>query len=155
MVVQIAHIIILQYSILQYTFDSVHSGAQYSGNLITKLWPFINTMKYLPAIVLGLFFCVMAHAQSYPSRLISLTVPLAPGSQPDNVARVLAEQLRVSLGQPVIVENRPGADGMLGTEAVAKSLPDGHPLFLAISGPLTIAPAQWSAVPISPKARYA
>jgi len=86
----------------------------------------------------------MAYAQPYPTRPISLIVPLAPGSQPDNVARVLAEKLRASLGQPVIVENRAGADGMIGTEAVAKSAPDGYTLLLAISGPLTIAPALYA-----------
>ena len=103
-----------------------------------------NAMQFLLAVTSGLLICSMAQAQSYPTRPISLIVPLAPGSQPDNVARVMAEKLRVSLGQPVLVENRPGADGMLGTEAVAKSSPDGHTLLLAISGPLTIAPALYA-----------
>lgn len=101
-------------------------------------------MKALVVLPLTLMISALAYAQPYPSRPISLIVPLAPGSQPDNVARVLAEKLRVSLGQPVLVENRPGADGMIGTEAVAKSAPDGYMLLFAISGPLTIAPALYA-----------
>ncbi len=102
------------------------------------------SMRILFALMWAVMACAMAQAQSYPARPINLIVPLAPGSQPDNVARVLAEKLRASLGQAVIVENRPGADGMTGTEAVAKSAPDGHTLLLAISGPLTIAPALYA-----------
>jgi len=71
-------------------------------------------------------------------------VPVGPGSQADNVARVLAEQLQVRLGQPVIVENRAGADGMIGTEAVAKAAPDGYTLLLSFSGPLSVAPSLYA-----------
>lgn len=100
-----------------------------------------EAMRAFLVLAFALLFSIPGHPQTYPTRAISLIVPLAPGSQPDNVARVLAEKLRVSLGQSVIVENRPGADGMIGTEAVAKSAPDGYTLLFAISGPLTIAPA--------------
>src|SRR5260221_7580476 len=82
--------------------------------------------------------------QAYPSKPISLVVPLGPGSQADNVARVLAERLQASLGQPVIVENRAGADGMIGTESVAKAAPDGHTLLFALSSPMTIAPTMYA-----------
>jgi tripartite-type tricarboxylate transporter receptor subunit TctC len=98
----------------------------------------------LLAAAAAFLLCAPARAQTYPSRAISLIVPLAPGSQPDNVARVLAEKLRGALGAPVLVENRPGADGMIGTEAVARSAPDGYTLLFAISGPLTIAPALYA-----------
>ena len=98
-------------------------------------------MKRFLIVAIALLAQGLAQGQPYPSRPISMVVPLAPGSQPDNVARVLAEKLRTSLGQPVLVENRPGADGMIGTEAVAKAAPDGYTLLYAISGPLTIGPA--------------
>jgi tripartite-type tricarboxylate transporter receptor subunit TctC len=71
-------------------------------------------------------------------------VPLGPGSQADNVARVLAERLQAALGQPVMVENRPGAEGMIGTEFVAKAAPDGHTLLFALSSSLTIAPTLYA-----------
>jgi tripartite-type tricarboxylate transporter receptor subunit TctC len=73
-----------------------------------------------------------------------LVVPVGPGSQADNIARVLAEQLQAGLGQPVIVENRAGADGMIGTEAVAKAAPDGYTLLLSFSGPLSVAPSLYA-----------
>src|SRR5712691_6836946 len=90
--------------------------------------------------ILCLAVCGEGFPQAYPSRPISLVVPLGPGSQADNVARVLAERLQAALGQPVMVENRPGAEGMMGTEAVAKAAPDGHTLLFSLSSPLTIAP---------------
>src|SRR3989442_13629198 len=82
--------------------------------------------------------------QAYPSRPISMVVPLGPGSQADNVARVLAERLQAALGQPVLVENRPGAEGMIGTESVAKAPPDGHTLLFAIGSAMTIAPTLYA-----------
>jgi len=82
--------------------------------------------------------------QAYPSKPISMVVPLGPGSQADNVARVLAERLQAALGQPVLVENRPGADGTIGTEFVAKAAPDGHTLLFALSSPMTIAPTLYA-----------
>ncbi len=87
-----------------------------------------------------------AFPQAYPSKPISMVVPLGPGSQADNVARVLAERLQAALGQPVLVENRPGADGTIGTEFVAKAAPDGHTLLFALSSPLTIAPTLYAGI---------
>ena len=96
------------------------------------------------AAILCLAVWSEAFPQAYPSKPISLVVPLGPGSQADNVARVLAERLQAALGQPVLVENRPGAEGMIGTESVAKAAPDGHTLLFALWSPMTIAPTLYA-----------
>src|SRR6266702_1396550 len=106
------------------------------------------TSRFLTAAtaIFCLAFCGEGFAQAYPSKPISMVVPLGPGSQADNVARVLAERLQAALGQPVLVENRPGADGTIGTEFVAKAAPDGHTLLFALSSPLTIAPTLYAGI---------
>jgi len=80
------------------------------------------------ALLLLLFTSFFAVAQDYPSKTIRIIVPFTPGGSTDIVARHLAEKLRASLGQTVVVENKPGAGGTLGTDLVAKSPPDGYTL---------------------------
>src|SRR2546422_982251 len=75
---------------------------------------------------------------SWPSRAIHLIVPFPAGSSPDLIARVLSEKLAPALGAPVIVENRPGAGGNLGTALVAKAAPDGYTIGISIPGPLAV-----------------
>jgi tripartite-type tricarboxylate transporter receptor subunit TctC len=76
----------------------------------------------------------MARAQSYPTRAVEIIVDLPAGLAPDVAARLIAPPLAQRLGQPVVVENRPGAGGNIGAEAVVRSAPDGHTLLLEISG---------------------
>ena len=82
-----------------------------------------------------------ARAQDYPNRPIKLVVAFTAGGTTDFVARLLAERLRTLLGQPVIVENRPGANGAIAAEYVAKSDPDGYTLFFTTVGAVAINPA--------------
>jgi len=74
----------------------------------------------------------------WPSRPIRMIVPFPPGSSPDLIARMLTDRLGAALGQPVVVENKPGAGGMVGTGQVAKAAPDGYTIGLSIPGPLAV-----------------
>ena len=79
-----------------------------------------------------------AGAQTWPQRAVTIVVPFSAGSTPDTITRVVGERLSARIGQPVLVENRPGASGNTGTAAVAKAAPDGHTLGVSIVGPLVI-----------------
>jgi len=87
-------------------------------------------------LVALVFACAGAAAQPYPSRAMKLIVPFPPGSTPDIVGRTLGAKLQDAMGQPVVVENRTGAGGNIGTEAVAKAAPDGYTLLIGINGPI-------------------
>ncbi|MEK6244354.1 MAG: tripartite tricarboxylate transporter substrate binding protein [Pseudomonadota bacterium] len=81
-----------------------------------------------------------AQAQQYPNRPVRVIIPWPPGQATDLAARIVGEKLSQQLGQSFIMENRPGAGGSIGTEAVAKSAPDGYTLLASSSGPLSIMP---------------
>ena len=85
-------------------------------------------------------FALPSFAQAWPTRPIKLVVPFPAGSSPDIIGRLVAEPLARSLGQPIVVDNRPGAGGNLGTGVVAKAEPDGYTWLFTIQGPLVTAP---------------
>jgi tripartite-type tricarboxylate transporter receptor subunit TctC len=81
-----------------------------------------------------------AFAQQYPNRPVKVIIPWPPGQATDLAARIVGEKLSQQLGQPFIMENKPGAGGSIGTDIVAKSAPDGYTLLAASSGPISIMP---------------
>jgi len=92
---------------------------------------------------------VGAQAQSYPAKPIRLILPFPPGGGTDVVGRLLAQKLGQALGQQVIVDNRAGAGGRIGTDLVAKSLPDGYTLLLATSSVMGTGPALYQKLPFN------
>jgi len=100
--------------------------------------------------------CALAlHAQTYPSRPIRLVVPFPPGGSTDSVARVVVRKFSEGLGQPVVIENRPGVGGLIGSEAVAKAAPDGYTLLLGSVSSLAVAPHMFSNPRIDPEKNFA
>ncbi|CAG9166909.1 tripartite tricarboxylate transporter substrate binding protein [Cupriavidus respiraculi] len=95
-------------------------------------------------------FAGSAMAQAYPSKPIRLIVPFAPGGVSDTSARVVADKLGQRLGQQVVVENKPGASGNIGTAMVAQAAPDGYTLVLGFDGTMVINPHVYAKVPFDP-----
>ncbi|SDM11016.1 Tripartite-type tricarboxylate transporter, receptor component TctC [Oryzisolibacter propanilivorax] len=98
--------------------------------------------------------CGVAHAQDYPSKPVTIVVPFSPGGATDIMSRTLAERLGKRLGQPVIVDNKPGAGTMIASEYVARAAPDGHTVLMAASS-LGIAPALYRKVNYDPVKDFA
>jgi tripartite-type tricarboxylate transporter receptor subunit TctC len=97
-------------------------------------------MSRLTAFFASLFFAGATLAQAYPSRAVRVIVPWPPGQATDIAARIVAQKLQEYLGQPFVVENKPGAGGAIGTDTVAKAPGDGYTLLAASSGPISIMP---------------
>ena len=89
-------------------------------------------------------------AQAWPTRNVRCIVPFAAGSTPDTVGRILADRLQKKLGVPFVVENKPGASGNIGTDAIAKSEADGYTFGLSIVGPLVLNKLLFKALPYDP-----
>ena len=91
-----------------------------------------------------------ATAQSYPARQITLVVPFAPGGPADFLGRLIGQKMGEDLGQQVVIDNRPGANTIIGAQAVAKALPDGYTLLMAIDGTLVMNPFLYSKLAYDP-----
>jgi tripartite-type tricarboxylate transporter receptor subunit TctC len=97
----------------------------------------------------------LARANTFPSRPLRLVVPLAAGGSADASARMLAEPLGATLGQPVVVENRPGGGGTLGAQLVARAAPDGHTLLYGTPAPQIVNPHLMRGLPYDPERDFA
>ena len=109
-------------------------------------------MSRLAGAVLALLPLVVppAHAQAYPDHGVRILVPFPPGGPADALTRIAAEQLSAALGQPFVVENKPGAGGNIGMEQGARAAPDGYTLTLAPVGNLTVSPFIYAKLPYDP-----
>ncbi|MBZ0251465.1 MAG: tripartite tricarboxylate transporter substrate binding protein [Burkholderiales bacterium] len=109
------------------------------------------------ARLLGSVFALLAAlaggdalAQAYPSKTVTLLVPYAPGGGHDAMARIVAEKLGPRLGQTVVVENKPGAAGMIGTEQVVRAAPDGYTLLFSSPAEIVVAPSVYKTMRYDP-----
>jgi tripartite-type tricarboxylate transporter receptor subunit TctC len=110
-------------------------------------------------LVLGvpaaLLLAAPAIAQTYPTKPIRLVVGYSPGGGNDLIARIVAAKLQEKLGQPIVVDNKPGAQSIVAAELVARAQPDGYTLLVAPSGPMTINPAVYAKLPYDPTKDFA
>jgi len=116
-------------------------------------------MRRLPRAVavaaVAMAVCSLALAQDYPTRTITLVVPYPPGGGVDAMARVVAEKLAGALGQQVVVDNRAGGSGLVGTRSFIKSPPDGYTLFLGHTGSISINPSLYANAGFDPRKDFA
>src|ERR1700693_5689240 len=104
---------------------------------------------FLTAIATG------AYAQNYPTRPIRFIGPYVAGGAGDIFARTIGQKLFEAMGQTVVVDNRPGANGIIGTDLVAKSPPDGHTIVMGNSAPFVLNPSLYSKLPYDPVKDFA
>jgi len=110
-------------------------------------------MRFVASLLMVLFM-QGAMGQGFPSKPLRVIVPQPPGGGFDLVARTLAEPLAAQLGQPVVVENRPGGGAVVGTDAVAKAEPDGYTILLGASANLVFSAGLYKNLPYDPKADF-
>jgi len=115
-------------------------------NRITK-----RALAVALALTAGFGGAQRASSQGFPDRPIRLVIPFAPGGALDVIGRPVAEEFQRITGQPMVLENRAGAAGTLAADYVAKSRPDGYTLFMALSGPVTVAPSLMPSLPYDPE----
>ena len=102
------------------------------------------------ALALAASGSTLSQAAPWPTQLVKIVEPAPAGSSLDIIARLLADKLKDRWGQPVVVDNKPGAGGMLGVDVAAKATPDGHTLALGFNGPIAFAPYLYSKMPYNP-----
>jgi tripartite-type tricarboxylate transporter receptor subunit TctC len=116
---------------------------------------FMIARTLLVSLTIGLSLVAPAAAQDYPARPITLIVPQAAGGGNDVIARILADNMGRQLGQQIIVENRPGAGGTIGTRTLAKSTPDGYTLAIGSTGTVAMAPTAYANAGYDPHKDFA
>jgi len=109
----------------------------------------------LSVALFGALWTAPASAQAYPQKPVKLVIPSAAGAAPDIIGRIVAQRLSENLGQSMIVENRPGAGGIIGTDAAAKAAPDGYTLLLGTAAFLSVSPALYKKVTYDPVNSFA
>jgi tripartite-type tricarboxylate transporter receptor subunit TctC len=120
----------------------------------------VSKWLQLECLILSLatFILILApeigHAQAYPNKPVKIVVPFPPGGPTDVVARMVAMKLSQSFGQPFVVENRPGAGGTIGSQAVAQASPDGYTLLLASTSSLAMAPSLYKNLAYDPRKSF-
>lgn len=126
--------------------DRIASRSYFSSNLI------LNFLQKFAAVALLCCSAGLACAQGgeFPSRPLKLMVPFQAGGAPDVVARVLAQSMSTGLAQPIVIDNKPGANGIVGTEAAANATPDGYTLVLVDRGTFGINPSLYDKLPYDP-----
>jgi tripartite-type tricarboxylate transporter receptor subunit TctC len=105
-----------------------------------------TSMRFL-VLLIAILGCGASFGQPYPSKPVRIIVPFSPGGVADSSARVVSERLAARLGQSVVVENRPGASGNIGTHAVATAAPDGYALLLGFDGTMVVNPHVYAKLP--------
>src|SRR5947207_12995305 len=113
----------------------------------------MRTIRTILAVLLAA--ALPAAAQDYPAKPIRITVGDAAGGGNDIIVRVMQPEMTKGLGQPVVVENKPGAQSIIAAETVAKSAPDGYTILMGPSGPMTINPATYSKLPYDARRDFA
>jgi tripartite-type tricarboxylate transporter receptor subunit TctC len=105
---------------------------------------------FAQALLAWLMLSAPLAAQDWPTKTVRFIVPFGPGATPDTIARLIADRLQQKLGQNFVVENKAGASGMTGTDAVAKAEPDGHTIGISLGGALAINTLLFSKMPYDP-----
>src|SRR5258706_5413287 len=112
-------------------------------------------MMRLVALITAALWIGTAFAQAYPVKPIKIVVPFAPGGATDLTARGVGQKRTESMGQPVVIENRAGASGMIGADVVAKSAPDGYTLLMASTAEIAINPSLYPHMSYDPAKDFA
>jgi tripartite-type tricarboxylate transporter receptor subunit TctC len=117
----------------------------------------VRALAFLLCSALGIAFAAPTSAlgQDWPSKPVRVVVGYAAGGGNDIIIRLMAPELQKGLGQPIVVENKPGAQSIIAAEAVAKASPDGYTLLMGPSGPMTINPATYARLPYDPQRDFA
>src|SRR5918993_5661596 len=112
-------------------------------------------MKILTGIALALLIGTAVAQDSYPNKPIRIVVGYSAGGGNDIIVRVMTNEMQKGLGQPIVVENKPGAQSIIAAELAARAAPDGYTIFMGPSGPMTINPATYSKLSYSPTRDFA